>query len=506
MLFSSLIFIFGYLPLALAGFFLTARIGTRIAGLWVVAASLVFYGWWSPPAVLLLLASIALNYGCANAIIGLEQRPRLQAAITAAGVTFNVAALVYYKYLFTLVTFIHGFVPELATIDPIVLPLGISFFTFTQIGYLIDCKAGLTRDRNPLNYMLFVTFFPHLIAGPILHNRDIMPQFADARTYRADTRNIAVGLTIFVIGLLKKTAGADPLSAIVHDGYAHTGSLDLVGAWNLALAYSLQLYFDFSGYSDMAVGLARMMNITFPRNFESPYKARNVIDYWQRWHVSLTAFLTSYVYTPIALAVMRHRARRRLGINRAAQMTVRGFASMFGIPLMVTMTLAGIWHGSGLTFLIFGALHGVYLCICHAWRLRNPNPPPDTWVRRLGFIALTYLSVLVGSIFFRAPSVTGAAQVLAAMTGLHGLRIDLASAGSHMHILHMALLFAIVWGMPNSLQIMARYQPVLGTVEPPPRWFPAWSPGWTSAAAIGLAATLGILALGGTTEFLYFQF
>ncbi len=506
MLFSSLIFIFGFLPITLAGFFLLSLLGPRPAGAWLVAASLVFYGWWSPPAVILLLISIGANYGCANLIVGLEKRPAAQTWVTAAGVGLNIAALVYYKYLFTLMGFLHGFLPPVPTIEAIVLPLGISFFTFTQIGYLIDCKAGMTRDRDPLNYMLFVTFFPHLIAGPILHNGDIMPQFADRRTYRANAENLAVGATMFVIGLLKKGVCADPLSAWVHDGYAHTAGLDIVASWNLALSYSLQLYFDFSGYSDMAVGLARMVNVRFPRNFESPYKARNVVDYWQRWHISLTIFLTSYIYTPIALAIMRFRSRRKLGINRAAQLSVSGFSSMFVAPLMITMTLAGIWHGSGLTFLIFGALHGVYLCVCHAWRLLRPKAAPATGPRLILSCALTYLCVLVGSIFFRAPTVPDAIHVLAGMTGLHGLSLNAASAGSHAHVAHVAVLYAVVWLLPNSLQIMARYAPVIGTVEPGPRWFPTWSPGWASAVTIGFAAAIGVLALGGTTEFLYFQF
>ena len=174
------------------------------------------------------------------------------------------------------------------------MPLGISFFSFTQIGYLIDCKAGITQDRNFLNYMLFVTFFPHLIAGPDLHNRDIMPQFGDPRTYRLSLENLAVGLSIFAIGLVKKVVCADPLSDWVVTGYAHTDAIGWVSSWHLALCYSLQLYFDFSGYTDMAIGLARMMNVRFPQNFNSPYKAQSVIEYWQRWHITLTKFLTSY--------------------------------------------------------------------------------------------------------------------------------------------------------------------------------------------------------------------
>ena len=506
MLFSSLVFIFGFFPLALAGFYVAAMAGRRPAAAWLIAASLVFYGWWNPAAVPLLLASITINYALAMLILALEARPALQSWVTGTGIALNLAALFYYKYLVSLVGFIAAIAPTVHPIDSIALPLGISFFSFTQIGYLVDCRAGVAKDRNPLDYVLFVTFFPHLIAGPILHNRDIMPQFADRRTYRLSADNLAVGLSIFFIGLAKKVLCADPLSAFVTEGYAHTDGIGLPAAWHLALCYSLQLYFDFSGYSDMAVGLARTMNIRFPHNFASPYKAQSVIEYWQRWHVTLTKFLTSYLYTPLAIAVMRHRIARRLGVNRAAQRSPGGFAAMIAMPLLVTMALAGVWHGSGLTFLVFGLLHGAYLCANHAMRLRNPNPPPKHWLRAAADCLLTYLAVLVASVFFRAPSLTDAASVLAGMAGWHGMAPATLPEIGKLHLLMMAGLYAIVWLCPNTQQIMRRHDPVLEPVEAPQGLRLTWALDLRSAVAVGALAALGVLFLGGTTEFLYFQF
>lgn len=506
MLFNSFVFIFGFLPATLAGFYIAAQARRQIAAVWLVLASLIFYGWWNPALVILLLISIATNYSTALLILRTEMRPRLQSWITAAGVCFNLGALFYYKYLFSVLGFVSHFVPVVHGIDPIILPLGISFFSFTQIGYLIDCKAGVTRDRSLLNYMLFVTFFPHLIAGPILHNRDIMPQFADPRTYRMSLDNLAVGLSIFVIGLLKKVVFADPLSSWVAEGYAHTNGIGWMAAWNVALCYSLQLYFDFSGYSDMAVGLARTINIHFPRNFESPYKAQNVIEYWQRWHITLTKFLTSYVYTPIAMSAMRWRIRRRLGVNRTAQQTAGGFLTMIAAPLVVTMGLAGVWHGSGVTFLIFGLLHALYLCVNHAIRVFHPQPRSRRLHATLIRCLWTYLAVLVASVFFRSPSVSAATDVLSGMVGLHGFADVLVTSPGLQHCFHLALLYLIVWVFPNTQQIMRRYDPVLGEVEMPLLVRLSWNRNLTSALAIGIGAAIGILALGGTSEFLYFQF
>lgn len=509
MLFNSYIFVMVFLPLALAGFFAAARLGRRVAGCWLIAASLAFYGWWNVSFVPLLVGSMVGNYAAALLLGKLTHRPRRQTWVLAFAVAANLAALVHYKYLAAMFGFLHAHdIIDVAYASP-VLPLGISFFTFTQIGYLLDCRNGLARDRSPLNYALFVTFFPHLIAGPIVHNREIMPQFGDAATYRWSAQNVSVGLTIFLMGLLKKCLLADPTSVVVAPGFAHPETLALFPAWHVALSYSLQLYFDFSGYSDMAIGLARMFNVRFPLNFNSPYKAQSVIEYWQRWHMTLTRYLSLYLYDPIALSVTRRRHARGLPTHRAAQATLGGYSAMVLLPTVVTMTLAGVWHGSGLTFLVFGLLHAVYISVNHAWRILRPHAP-DGRLHVVARVALTYLSVLVGAIMFRAPTVGAAVDLLAGMLGVHGVAVALPDARAVAHagldVAWLVLLYAIVWGAPNTQQIMRDYAPALGRIMPGPwpalRWRP--EPRW--AVAFGCAATLGLLSIGGTGEFLYFQF
>jgi len=510
-LFNSYVFVLAFLPIALAGFFAAGRLGRRVAGCWLIAASLVFYGWWNTGFVPLLLASIAGNYAAARLIHALAPRPRRQTAALVIAIAANLAALLYYKYLAAMLGFLrmHG-VADIVFTDP-VLPLGISFFTFTQIGYLLDCRNALTHDRSPLNYTLFVTFFPHLIAGPIVHNREIMPQFADHATYRFCSHNVAVGLAIFLIGLLKKCLLADPTSLAVAPGFAHPDQLTLFPAWHVALSYSLQLYFDFSGYSDMAIGLARMFNLRFPLNFNSPYKAQSVIEYWQRWHMTLTRYLNLYLYDPLALAVVRRRQAHGLSTRRDAQASPRGFAAMVLFPTFVTMTLAGVWHGSGLTFLVFGLLHAVYISVNHAWRILHPHRQASTGtMHRSARVLLTYLCVLAGAIVFRAPTLTAASQLIGGMLGWHGAAVALADGRAAVHaaldIAWLVALYAIVWCAPNTQQIMRNDAPALGRIQPGPLPRLSWQPTLPWAVALGCTATLGLLSIGGTSEFLYFQF
>ena len=288
MLFNSYAFLFVFLPVALGGFIFAGRFSRPIAGVWLIVCSFVFYGWWNPAFCFVLAASILFNYAISLLLVRTEGSPRRCNIILVIGIALNLAALVYFKYLAWLVGLLDEAFAAGFDVPNIVLPLGISFFTFTQIGYLVDCATGVARDRNPLNYVLFVTFFPHLIAGPILHNQDIMPQFASPATYRWSSTNAAVGSGIFVLGLLKKGVLADHAGIGVAEAFAHPDGLSLFAAWQASLSYSLQLYFDFSGYSDMAIGIARMFNVTLPLNFNSPYKATSVIDYWQRWHMNLT--------------------------------------------------------------------------------------------------------------------------------------------------------------------------------------------------------------------------
>jgi D-alanyl-lipoteichoic acid acyltransferase DltB (MBOAT superfamily) len=398
--------------------------------------------------------------------------------------------------------------------DPgaIVLPLGISFFTFTQIAYLLDVAAGVAEERDPVSYAVFVSFFPHLIAGPILHHAEMMPQFTQRDAVRFNPSDLMVGIVIFVIGLAKKDLIADPTSLHANDAFAHPAQAQMLQAWRGALSYSLQLYFDFSGYSDMAIGLARMFGIHFPLNFNSPYKAASVIEYWQRWHMTLTRYLTQYLFNPLALATMHRLSRRRTGQGRRMSRMDR-FAGLILIPLPLTMTAAGVWHGAGLQFLIFGLLHAVYLVVNHAWRQFGPSMPGvPAWLRQAACVLLTYVCVLVGAIFFRAGSAGDAVTLLAGMIGLHGIESWPGGEEAAWIILSAALsglwllaLYVFVWTLPNTQQLMGRFDPALGfSDERPPqalryRFTLLW------AVATGFVAFFAIL-LRQQAEFLYFQF
>lgn len=509
MVFSSFPFVFVFLPLALLGFWASARLGPKPAGVWLVIASLAFYGYWRLDLLPLLLISIAFNYLISLVLGRTSERPGLQQGILLFGIAADLLALVYYKYAVGLASFFGFQTVAGVPFWDIVLPLGISFFTFTQIGYLIDVKQGVAKTRDLLSYVLFVTFFPHLIAGPILHNREMMPQFADRTIYRLSGSNLSVGLTIFAIGLAKKVLLADPLAGDVALNFAHAGTAGLTTAWYAVIGYSLQLYFDFSGYSDMAIGLARMFNIRFPLNFNSPYKATTVIDYWQRFHMTLTRFITMYIFSPMALWVTRWRDRHGMDNSRRASATPFGFVSLVAGPTLITMGLAGVWHGAGTQYLIFGLLHGLYITVNHAARIYFPapkKPPPQPWLARtlnhVWKVLAVYLAALVGFAFFRAASTSAAVDLLEGMVGLHGLGSRLPNAT----IGQVCLLFVIVWFAPNTQQIMTRYEPALGRAIANPYRRTIWHPATGWALAAGTIGALGILALGGTTEFLYFQF
>ena len=467
MSFASYGFLFVFLPVVLAGYWVVARWGPAAAMAWLIACSLAFYGADNAPFLLLSVA--------ANAIAGFwiwrtEARPAVQTAILAVGIGLNLIAMAVGR--------------SLAEVPP-----GISFIAFTQIGYLLDQRGGAPVGPR-MAYPLMVVFFPHLIAGPILRLRDVEAQFANPDTWRFRGENLAAGGFILLIGLLKKTLLANPLGAIVNPGFADPGALGMVDAWMAAVAWSFQLYFDFSGYSDMAIGLGRMFGVRLPENFASPYKAQSVIDYWQRWHMTLTHFLMSTVFNPLTLAIIRWRRARGRGANAAAQRQLGGFCQMLLLPLTVTMGLAGIWHGAGWNYLVFGLLHAGFLGLNHAWRLLRPGVRSDGWLAVPGRVALTYLCVLAGAVVFRSPTFDGAWALLAGMVGARGG----GSAGPHVRV-HAAWLFglaAIVWGMPNTQQIMAHTR--------------GWRPTIPWAVAAGCAASLGLLSLGGTHEFVYFQF
>ena len=518
MLFNSHTFIFFFLPLTFALFFLLARTSHLLAAGWLAAASLFFYGWWNPAYVALLLLSIVFNY-CAGMVIArvAATNPGRKQVYAIIAVASNLFLLGYYKYsnfFLSNTAALMGFTPPHVEI---ILPLGISFFTFTQIAFLVDTFKGKVKEYNFVHYCLFVTYFPHLIAGPILHHAEMMPQFARASTYRVRAGNIAVGLTIFFIGLFKKVILADGIAPFVAPLYALPGAgvpPTFIEAWCAVLAYSLQLYFDFSGYSDMAIGLSRMFGVRLPLNFHSPYKAVNIAELWNRWHMTLSRFLRDYVFVPLG-------GRRKSAWRRYFSM-------------MITMFLCGLWHGAGWTYIVFGLLHGVYLCVNQGWRMLRKrlgqNRKHPTRLGAVAAILLTFVAWLIGLAFFRSDSVPHALQIINGMCGLHGLALPdqwlakwgaigqwLAVSGVSFSdsrglvtaglINWIIILLAIVWFAPNTQQIMARFDPALLI---PRDMTPAKRLAWQPSVAFGLLAAavafVSIVNLHRQSEFLYFQF
>ncbi len=511
MLFNSYVFILLFLPFTVIAYSCLKRAGKYTQSIVLLTlASLFFYGWWNPAYLMLLLASIAGNYTLGTYLCRQGVRPRSKRLLLVAGVTANLAVLCYYKYLGFFVGVVSTLGDSSWRVDDIVLPLAISFFTFQQIAYLVDAYRGETRHYGFLDYCLFVTFFPQLIAGPIVHHKDMMPQFVQQKHALPHMENIAIGLGIFSIGLFKKVVIADNVGAISSPLFAmaDAGSeLTLLEAWLAAIGYTLQLYFDFSGYADMAVGAARMFGIRLPINFNSPYKSRSIIEFWRRWHISLSNFLRDYLYFA-------------LGGNRKG--TVRRFSNLF-----ITMLLGGLWHGAGWTFVAWGGLHGCYLIVNHAARAALKN-----WQGRnsrgFGFasLLLTLLCVMVGWVFFRAETLAGALSILRGMMGLNGVALppkylgrwgdfslwlqdagvnfyDMQHFSSLQDVWRLTLLLLLTLSLPNTYQLFAGYKPVIGAVQLS-RWQLILNK--KSGIVFGLLMLYCLLSMNKVSEFLYFQF
>ena len=496
MLFNSYEFIFLYLPVAVVLYFVLSPWSRDLAALWLALASLFFYAYWNPAYLPLLLISVAANFGVGR-LIAASAAPAPRRAALITGLAFNLVLLGYYKYAGFLVEAVNAALGTSFPAPEIYLPLGISFFTFTQIAFLVDVYQRKVSEYRAMHYLLFVSFFPHLIAGPILHHKEIMPQFARPRTYRLSASNLAVGLSIFFIGLAKKTVVADgfsPFVAHVFDATQQGTTPGLVEAWSGALAYTLQLYFDFSGYSDMAIGLARILGIKMPINFLSPYKAADMIDFWRRWHMTLSRFLRDYLYIP--LGGNRHGKARRY------------------LNLMVTMALGGLWHGAGWTFAAWGTLHGLYLVVNHAWRATRGRlgfgSRSTIWTRG-GARLLTFLAVVVGWVVFRSDTLATASHMLAGMSGAAGVAAHLTPTYWKQLYLRIAIGLIVVWFAPNTQQIMERYAPSLPIDRALlraqlPGFVLRWRLSVPWAYASAAVACVGILWLGHITEFLYFRF
>jgi D-alanyl-lipoteichoic acid acyltransferase DltB (MBOAT superfamily) len=481
MLFNSHIFLFGFLPVTLGGFFMLGRIGALRAGLvWLAMLSVGFYAWWNPWHVPIVIGSIAGNYFVSQKMATYSESRRMW---LVAGVVANLTLLGWFKYagFFTqTLNVLSGL--ELPTFQ-VALPLGISFFTFTQIAYLVDHWRGRTASYGGMHYALFVLFFPHLIAGPIVHHHQLVPQLRRREIFRFDSLAFAVGIVLFIIGLGKKMILADGIAKFVRPAFHAAASGETPGftaAWGAALAYTLQLYFDFSGYSDMALGLARMFNVRFPVNFNSPYQAVSIADFWRRWHITLSSFLRDYLYVP-------------LGGNRGGR--ARTLRNLF-----LTMLLGGLWHGAGWTFVAWGAYHGACLVAHHVW---TQWPGAKAGNSMTGRVA-TFLVVVIGWVLFRADSLPAAARMLYSMVNPTIFAMAFPGRG----FVWIAVLLAVVWAAPNSQQMLARFDPALDPVAPStsPCEFLMWRPNLAWAVATATVFVLAVLHLSQISEFIYFQF
>ena len=504
MLFNSYVFVFAFLPITVALFVVLRNVaGHRTAIAWLVAASFVYYAWWSPPFIFLLVSSIVANFVIGRVIQNNqnEGHDRRAGWLLGFGVAANLAAIGYFKYAGFLESNIDAAFGFKFGIGNVVLPIGISFFTFQQIAYLVDIRQGKSAEQDFLYFALFVSFFPQLIAGPIVHHNEFLPQLFKKSAMRLRTENIAVGATIFSLGLFKKVVIADQVALYASPVFAQAasgGSVDFVSAWIAALAYSFQIYFDFSGYSDMAIGLARLFGIVLPANFLSPYKATNIIEFWRRWHITLSRFLRDYLYIPLG---GNRRGRTRRYVN-----------------VIVTMLLGGLWHGASWNFVIWGGLHGVYLMLNHFWRWIFPGFDSLPCAREFGG-AITFLSVTVAWLFFRADSLDAAFVMIDAMFPIsHGFGANLGGAPFNgfelaIRLMVLAALLLVVTMAPNVLEFTASYQPAL---LDGPRFFDrsavrsGWNIRWrlTPTWAVVVAVVFGItlLHLSNVSEFIYYRF
>ncbi len=500
MSFNSLEFVLLFLPVAYAGYLFTVTKDRKAAILWLLTVSTIFYARWNlvhtallfslATAVYILGAAIERRRGTAEGKIAL-----------ASGIALNLGVLAYFKYAFFLVSIVSPDAARGFGLDRIVLPLAISFFVFQKIAYLIDIHRGGPKAESFRDFLLFVAFFPQLVAGPIVHWREMGPQIAAIGAPRDRARDVAMGLSIFAIGLFKKVVIADSVAPIADAAFALAGqgvSLAFFEAWIGALAFSIQIYFDFSGYTDMAIGLALMFGIHLPENFASPYKARDFADFWRRWHMTLSAFLRDYLYKP-------------LGGNRAGP--ARRWANV-----MIVMLLGGLWHGASWTFVAWGAAHGALIAASHVYR--SVVAVGVSRAQIAAERAFVFTGVTVVWVFFRAETFGAAWHMLSAMADPFSMalpgRLVLAierfipgvfAVGPGMFpnfarfgltpdavgLVVLAAGLVACFALPNTRQIFERAREF------------TW-PNLASAAILGLAAGLSLVLVPRSGRFIYFQF
>ncbi|MBF0540484.1 MAG: MBOAT family protein [Nitrospirae bacterium] len=473
MLFNSYEFIFFFLPIVfIVYFYLNSKrliIGGRV---WLIISSLFFYSYWNPVYLPLILFSIGFNF-----IIGLlmtrlknSKQPLFHINISEKqllilSITCNLALLGYFKYMNFFINNINLVFDAGIHPQNIILPLAISFFTFNQITYIVDIYKCKTESYDLLRYALFVTFFPHLIAGPLVHYKEMMPQFSSTYNLTKNYRNIALGLTLFSIGLFKKVIIADTLAVWASNGFDKAEVLNFFEAWVTSISYTFQIYFDFSGYTDMALGSSLIFNIKLPINFNSPYKAANIRDFWQRWHMTLSRFLKEYIYIP-------------LGGNRGSK-----YRMYFN--LLVTFLLGGIWHGASWMFILWGGLHGIAIIIHRIWSGFNLRLN-----HILGWI-ITFNFINISWIFFRAKNEHDAFKVISGMFNINKIIMPhfLSTDGSLITIIFISLAYILVLYFKNSNSLILQISPKL-----------------KYSLITSILLIISIINLTTKSEFLYFNF
>ncbi len=501
MVFSSLEFIYLFLPPVLVGFFCLRALRLETAIIWwLIVASLVFYMCWSPKHLILLLMSVGFNY-----LVHLYLEKYKSKAVLALGIMANLLMLGVFKYADFFIGNFKAITGIQADELGLVLPLAISFYTFQQISFLRDTYQEKLVDCDFKRYVLFVTFFPQLIAGPIVMQKDTIPQFKLSNFCNRYATNLMTGATLFAIGLFKKIVLADGIAPVANAVFtmADQGtSMPMEAAWLGALAYTFQIYFDFSGYCDMALGLALMFGIRLPINFNSPYRALSIVEFWRCWHITLSRFLRDYLYIP-------------LGGNKSGMLGTKG-------NLIITMLLGGLWHGAGWNFIIWGGLHGGYLMINHAWSGsrfgQNTRVLIHPYLYACSAWLVTMIAVVFAWVFFRAETFTGATLMIQSMFGITEY-IGIATwqeivPASGLILYQLLLMLLVVVLLPNSIEFTSKYRPVLNSAKELGRplfglfqfkWAP--KPVWAFAiTAIALGSIIQVYRLNNLTEFIYFNF
>lgn len=520
MLFNSYSFLLLFLPIVLSGFFLTGKyLGRRGAILWLTLASIAFYASWEPGYTWLLLISIGINYSLSCLI---QRQNRLKALAIATGITFNVLLLTYYKIIISgLFSGEQHLSSAFSTSQDVLIPLGISFITFQQIAYLVDIYKNRIQQRSFIEYCLFITFFPQLVMGPIVHYRELVPQLLHKRFLDWDSTNFTLGLAIFTVGLFKKVVLGDGISPYVNEIYsiAQSGAhISMIDAWCASLGFTFQIYFDFSGYADMAIGLARMFNINLPLNFDSPYRAVDRFDVWRRWHISFSSFMRQYVYFPLARS-------KRLKIGSV-------------MALLLTAMLSGFWHGLGWTFILWGSLQGLIMAASHYKRIFQRRWRKGLPQKRSGnrwfAISTTFFMTLGLGVIFRSKDLETASNIFTGMMGrdliglplsivdradgvfgtvelLHdGVGLSIVSIGD---IFLLSVMVIIIWGFPNTRSIFRKYWTAIDQRKDKTAmeqtlfgWHIYFKPNALWAFLFSLMLVASFIFMDGTSRFIYYQF